>query len=344
MAGLDERSDGELLERFVARRDQAAFEALLRRHASLVWSVCRRVLGDPHDAEDAFQATFLILSRKAGSLDPSRTIANWLYTVACHVSLRARGVAGRRREREKNAMKTSEPTTVSPENVWADLQPRLDQELSRLPAKYREPIVLCYLEGRTEQEAARLLGCALGTVSWRLVRARDLLRDRLGRRGLTVTSGVLGGLLAAHAAQAAPTAVVTSTVSMAAAPGAASAHVAALSKGVMNAMGIAKIKLFAASLAAAFGLAGSGLAAHHAWVAEERPVVLEEKATRDLLTRASFESLHQLIRLQPGEYRWDEIPWMTSIWHARKKAAAENKPILHFSTGGAGFNDPLGNC
>jgi RNA polymerase sigma factor (sigma-70 family) len=340
--------DGPLLERFVAQGDQAAFQALLRRHAPLVWSVCRRVLGDEHDAEDAFQATFLILARKAGSLGQPRTIASWLYTVACHVSLRAKAVAGRRREREKNAMKRVEPTASVRESDWSEVQPLLDQELSRLPAKYREPIVLCYLKGKTEEEAAQVLGCALGTVSWRLVRARDLLRGRLVRLGLTLTSGALGALLVANAAQAAvPASVVASTVSMAAAAGAASPKVAALTEGVLNAMGIAKIKLIAASVVAVFGLAGSGVLAHQAWVATERPaapMVRGEIATKDLLTPASFESLHRLVRVQPGEFRWDEIPWRTSIWHARKKAAAEDKPILHFGTGGAGFNDPLGNC
>jgi len=342
--GSEEVQDGPLLARFVAGRDQAAFEALLRRHSSLVWNVRRRVLGDEHDAEDAFQATFLILARKAGSLGQPRTLASWLYTVASHVALRAKAVAGRRRERERSAMNTVQPAAHEP--AWDDVRPLLDQELSRLPDKYREPIVLCYLKGKTEQEAAQLLGCALGTVSWRLTRARDLLRGRLGRVGLTLTSGALGTLLVAHAAQAAvPHAVVASTVSMAAAGATAAPQVAALTEGVVKAMGIAKIKVFAASLVAAFGLAGSGVVAHHAWVAPEPPpAVRAATATKDLLTRESFDGLHRLVRVQPGEFRWDEIPWRTSIWHARRQAASEDKLILHFSTGGAGFNDPLGNC
>jgi RNA polymerase sigma factor (sigma-70 family) len=336
--------DGLLLERFAGGRDQAAFEALVRRHGPLVWSVCRRVLGDPQDAEDAFQASFLILSRKAGSLGRPRTIAGWLYTVASHVSLRAKAVAGRRREREKAAMKSSRSVDDAQEPVWNNLKPVLDQELSRLPDKYREPIVLCYLKGKTEEEASRLLGCALGTLSWRLVRARDLLRGRLGRLGVSVTSGVLATLLVHQAAQAAvPASVVTSAVSMAAA-GAAPPKVVALTEGALKAMGILKIKVFAASLMAAFGLAGSGVVAHHAWVPPAARTAADETATKDLLTPASFEGIHKLVRVQPGEFRWDEIPWMTSIWHARKRAAAEDKPILHFSTGGAGFNDPLGNC
>jgi len=342
--GAEEVHDGPLLERFVVGRDQAAFEALLRRHAPLVWSVCRRILGDAQDAEDAFQATFLILSRKAGSLGRPRTIASWLYTVACHVALRAKAVAGRRRERERSAMKRTESATSAREPAWADLKPLLDQELSRLPDKFREPIVLCYLKGKTEVEAAQALGCALGTLSWRLARARDLLRGRLGRVGLTLSSGALGALLVAQTAEAAvPASVVASTVSMAAA-GTASPSVAFLTEGVVKAMGIAKIKVFAASLMVTFGLAGSGLVAHHAWVTPTAPIVRGERATKDLLTRESFDALHRLVRVQPGEFRWDEIPWRTSIWHARQEASAGDKPILHFSTGGAGFNDPLGNC
>src|SRR5262245_51939561 len=124
---IETGDDGPLLERFVGRRDQAAFEALVRRHGPLVWSACRRVLGDEQDAEDAFQATFLILARKAASLGRPRTIASWLYTVACHVSLRAKAVAGRRRERERNAVK-SESTTAAPDPGWTELKPVLDQE------------------------------------------------------------------------------------------------------------------------------------------------------------------------------------------------------------------------
>jgi RNA polymerase sigma factor (sigma-70 family) len=371
----EDGSDGQLLERFVRQRDEAAFEALVRRHSSLVWGVCRRVLGDAHDAEDAFQATFLILFRKAGSLGQPATVAGWLYTVACHVSLRARAVAGRRRECERQAMKMSEATTTADEPDWGDLQPVLDEVLSQLPAKYREPIVLCYLKGKTEQETARLLGCPTGTVSWRLVRARELLRDRLTRRGLALSTSLLGMLLTENAASAAaPASLVNTTLTItqlmmttgkASSAVVASAQVSALTEGVLKAMWLTKLKTVAAIVIVALGLAGSGLFVHQV-LAEKPPAVAQGaedsphpnpppqggretdaavvRTTKDLLTPESMASLQQLLRPDKSEYRWDEIPWLASIWHARKKAAAENKPIFVFGTAGAGFNDPLGNC
>jgi RNA polymerase sigma factor (sigma-70 family) len=174
-SGADADADGPLLERFTVRRDEAAFEALLRRHGPLVLGVCRRVLQNSHDADDAFQATFLVLARKAAALDKSGSVANWLYTVAYHIALRARADATRRRaqERELPAMPTTEP---SADALWRDLRPVLDEELNRLPEKHRAPVVLCYLEGKTNVEAARLLGWTKGTVSGRLARAREVLQ------------------------------------------------------------------------------------------------------------------------------------------------------------------------
>src|SRR5436305_1502875 len=142
--------DGELVDGFVARRDGAAFEALVRRHGPMVLGVCRRVLGHAHDAEDAFQATFLVLVRKAASVRPREQLANWLYGVAYHTALKARAAAARRRAREKRAGAMSRRTTL-PEDRWSDLQPVLDEELARLPDKYRVPVVLCDLEGKTRK-------------------------------------------------------------------------------------------------------------------------------------------------------------------------------------------------
>src|SRR5262249_34368415 len=153
-AGL---TDGELLEAHLRRRDEAALAALVRRHGSMVWGVCRRVLHNHHDAEDAFQATFLVLVRKAASIVPRDMVGNWLYGVAHQTALKARTTTAKRRRRERTLTGMPEPA-MAEQPVWRDLQPLLDEELSRLPDKYRAVIVLCDLEGKTRKEAARQLG------------------------------------------------------------------------------------------------------------------------------------------------------------------------------------------
>jgi RNA polymerase sigma factor (sigma-70 family) len=183
-------SEWQLLERYLERRDETAFEALVTRHGPMVLGVCRRALGFSPEAEDAFQATFLVLVRRARDLGPRDAIGPWLYGVATRVAARARTQATRRRRYE--AMPLELPavdrggSTVDP-----DLVEVLDLELSRLPCKYRSPLVLCYLEGRTHEEAAQDLQWPVGTVKGRLARARELLRSRLSRRGFSPSSGVL---------------------------------------------------------------------------------------------------------------------------------------------------------
>ncbi len=201
------QTDGELLERFLSRRDESAFEGLLRRHGPMVLGVCRRILGNSHDAEDAFQATFLVLVRRGDRIRPRSRVGNWLYGVAYRTALEARRAAARRRAREARAMPPSKP----PENVWTELRPLLDCELSRLPDKYRMPLVLCDLEGVTRKEAAQHLGWAEGTVSSRLSRGRDLLARRLKRHGLALSGAAMAGLLADGAAGV-PTSLALSTI------------------------------------------------------------------------------------------------------------------------------------
>ncbi len=175
-------TDGQLLDRFLDRQDKAAFETLVRRHGSMVLSVCRRVLGNTHDAEDAFQATFLVLVHKAASLAMRELVGNWLYGVAHRTALEARTLAARRRVREKQVSEMPEP--AMPEAAAdGDLRLLLDRELSQLPDKYRVPIVLCDLEGRTRKEVARQLGVPESTVSGRLTTARRLLARRWRARG-----------------------------------------------------------------------------------------------------------------------------------------------------------------
>src|SRR5262245_25753291 len=195
-------TDADLLERFVRSRDEAAFELLLWRHERLVLNVCRRVLHDSADAEDAFQATFLVLARKAGSIGHSQALAGWLHKVAYRVALRARAGATRRRAREQTGLDLDAVPAReggAPPVGWRELRPLLDQEVSRLPERYRVPVILCYLEGKTYDEIARQLGCSRGTVGTWLARARDLLRRRLTRRGLVVSAAVLAAALVEQA-------------------------------------------------------------------------------------------------------------------------------------------------
>src|SRR5262245_41548579 len=188
-------TDGALLERFIASRDGDAFAVLVQRHGTMVLGVCRRVLGNIHDAEDAFQATFLVLARKAASLSGGSGLANWLYGVAYRTALKARTTAYRRRGRVKPV--TELPDTEAPTHETADeLLPYLDAELNLLPDTYRQAIVMCDLCGMTQKDAARRAGCAEGTLSSRLTRARSMLAKRLRKRGIALTGGGLATALA----------------------------------------------------------------------------------------------------------------------------------------------------
>jgi RNA polymerase sigma factor (sigma-70 family) len=259
-------SDAQLLDRFVDRRDAAAFAALVARHGPMVLGVCRRVLRNAHDAEDAFQATFLVLVRRAASVVPRERVGNWLYGVAFRTALEARAAAARRRAKEAQAR----PPSGDAADAWHDLFPLLDEELSRMPEKYRAPLVLCDLEGRPRREAAGMLGWPEGTVATRLAAARRLLARRLTRRGLTLSAGVLA-LLSAHrdAAARVPAALLETTARAASAwasgqaVGAASTRAAALAEGALKGMSWTKLKLTAVVfLALATCAAGVGLAAH----------------------------------------------------------------------------------
>ena len=174
--------DGPLLERYLTRRDEDAFAALVDLHGPMVLGLCRRMLRDPRDIEDAFQATFLVLVRKAPAIRDRNLLSNWLYGVAFRVARRAWTRTLRRRDREASVGElefAAEPgSTARPE-----FDPTLDQELSRLPEKYRAPLILCYLRGKTHDQAAAELRCPVGTIRSRLARGRDLLRKRLTRRG-----------------------------------------------------------------------------------------------------------------------------------------------------------------
>jgi RNA polymerase sigma factor (sigma-70 family) len=261
-------TDGQLLDCYLSQRDDAAFAALVRRQAPMVWGVCRRVLQNHHDAEDAFQATFLVLVRKAASIEPKEMVANWLYGVAYQTALKARSVAARRKQRERQVVEMPEPA-VEEQEVWHDLQPLLDQELSNLPDKYRVPIVLCDLEGKTRKEAARQLDWPEGTVAGRLATARKMLARRLARRGVALSGGTLAAVLSHNAASACvPPAVVSSTIQAAtmlaagqAAAGLISVKVAALTTGVVKTMLLNPLKTATAVLLAVV-ISGTGGVIH----------------------------------------------------------------------------------
>jgi RNA polymerase sigma factor (sigma-70 family) len=204
--------DVGLLEAFLARRDEAAFEALVRRHGPMVLGVCRRVLRDRHDAEDAFQATFLVLIRKAAAIGRRELLANWLYGVAQRTALHARKLAAKRKLKEREVADMP-PKQVTVDQAIEDMLPVLDQELSRLPDKYRVPIILCDLEGRTGKEAAKQLGLPEKTLATRLGRGRALLAKRLSRHGAALSGSAVAMTASWSLASASvPVALVKSTV------------------------------------------------------------------------------------------------------------------------------------
>ena len=204
-------SDGALLECFIGQRDEAAFAALLRRHGPMVLGVCRRVLHNEADVEDCFQATFLVLVRKAASIRPRGMVGNWLYAVARNAALKAKAMRNQRQRKEREAAEQKQVAEVA--DTSATLQELLDQELQALPDKYRAAIVLCDLEGKTILAASKELGCPRGTLNARLVRGRAMLARRLTRQGLTLGTGAVAAALAQNTASACvPLPLVTSTV------------------------------------------------------------------------------------------------------------------------------------
>jgi RNA polymerase sigma factor (sigma-70 family) len=258
----DDQSDSALLGRFVGQRDEAAFAKLLQRHGPLVLRVCQQVLEHPDDAEDAFQAAFLVLARQAGSIRQGESLPGWLYRVAYHIAVQARSRSVNRQVHEKQVA-VMRPAESSEHNDWKDLWPIVHDEVNRLPAKYRSPLVLCYLNGMTNEEAADQLACPVGTVKTRLNRARDMLRDRLARRGVALAPVLLAGLLVPSTAKAGiPAALAETTVRAAGLVAAGqsiagvgvSAEVSALAEGALKALFVSKVKAVAAAAVLMVGL------------------------------------------------------------------------------------------
>jgi RNA polymerase sigma factor (sigma-70 family) len=262
-------TDAELLNDFISRREEAALGALVHRHGPMVWGVCRRVLRSHHDAEDAFQATFLVFVRKAASIASPELLSGWLYRVAYQTALNARATAARRKERERQVTDMPEPE-VLPQDHRHDLRALLDEALSRLPDKYRAVVILCDLEARTRQEAARQLGVPEGTVAGRLARARTMLAKRLTRLGLATVGGTVAVVLPQDVVSAGvPIAVVSNTIKAAtvfaagqgAAGGVISPEVATLTQGVLKTMLWSKLKIATVVLLGVLACAGGGLVA-----------------------------------------------------------------------------------
>jgi RNA polymerase sigma factor (sigma-70 family) len=268
-ATSDRITDGQLLECFIGKRDESAFTLLVRRHGPMVLGVCRRILGNAHDADDAFQATFLVLVRKAPTVRPRDAVGDWLHGVAYRTALDLRGKLARQWSKERQVALLPEPA-VTPEPGWFEVRTLLDGALSRLPEKYRLPIVLCDLEGRSRAEVACQLCIPEGTLSSRLAAGRQKLARRLARYGTIFTGASLATVMAENALSAAvPVPLVASTVKAATASaavhalaaGVVSSKVATLTEGVIHTMFFAKLKAAAAVLVgvSALGLGTGGV-------------------------------------------------------------------------------------
>ena len=258
-------TDGQLLNAFVRQRDADALAALVHRHGPMVWGVCRRLLRSHQDAEDAFQATFLVLVHKAAAVRDKEAVANWLWGVAHQTAVRMRATMAKRHGREQPMTDVAEPAAKE-DDPGDDILPLLDRELSRLPDKYRVLIVLCDLEGKTRKEVALRLGCPEGTVAGRLARARTMLANRLRKHGLAMTSAALAETLSQELASAcvpaslviSTTKAVTLTASGQAMAGLISSEVAALTQGVLKTMLLTKLKVATMAAFAMLGVAGLG--------------------------------------------------------------------------------------
>ena len=262
-AGLTDR---QLLDDYLSRREETALAALVRRHGSMIWGVCRRILGNHHDAEDAFQATLLVFVRRAASIASPELLANWLFSVARLTAKKAKANVAKRMARERQVTEMPEPP-MREQSLWNDLKPLLDRELSRLSEKHRIAVVLCDLEGQTRKAAARQLGVPEGTLASWLARGRLKLAKRLTRSGVKLSGGLLATMLAGNAASAvAPTFLVVSTINAASVYAGAetattevlSAKVNALTEGMLKTMLMTKLNIATVALLVV-GLLGAGV-------------------------------------------------------------------------------------
>jgi RNA polymerase sigma factor (sigma-70 family) len=313
-------SDGQLLERFCARRDESAFAELMARHGPMVLGVCRRVLHDAHHAEDALQATFLLLCRHAKAVRKGDSVGSWLHGAAYRIALALRRERKRRRAREQSAAPTTAPEPLA-DLSWREVRSVIDTELARLPEHLRAPLVLCYLEGQTRDEAAASLGWSLSTFRGRLERGRAVLQRRLSARGLGLSAALLATLVGESTSSALAPAVVGATAQAAAGlaagravVGLVSPAVAGLFHGAIKAMFVTRLTYAVASLAVAATLAGVGVFGFHRVAAEGdgppaksapiptgggKELTIEELKRKADLQRAALESFSFRVTLVP---------------------------------------------
>jgi RNA polymerase sigma factor (sigma-70 family) len=338
-------SDADLLDRFVSERDAAAFEALVRRHGPMVFGVCRRVLRHTQDAEDATQATFLVLLRKAAAVLPRSKLAGWLHVVAHTTALKARGRAARRTEVESRVPVRSEDA-MAPDPTRDEAEAVLDQELAALPDRYRLPIILCDLEGRTRAEVAATLRCAEGTLSSRLTRGRRMLAERLKRRGVQLSAGALAALLTEVTVAAveplvrslSPAALATVTPT-----------VAGLATGVMKGMFLKKLQTAVTALAvgalvaaAAFGLAALAPEPTQAAAPVPPKPPVDEKAEAEALADLDTQLLLNRKVIKELKCDIDQLDKIMDTIEAGHEAADKitNDALAKITADPNGGNDP----
>jgi RNA polymerase sigma factor (sigma-70 family) len=346
-----EVSDRQLLDDFLRAHDEAAFTALLSRHGPMVLGVCRRVLRHSQDADDAFQATFLVLVRRAGAIRRLDSLASWLYGVALRTARRARLDAVRRRLREE---RSAAPAVGGPpdEPDWRDLRAVIDEEIDSLPEKYRAPLVLCHLQGQTNAQAAQRLRVPLGSLSKRLARARGLLRGRLLRRGIALSAGALATVLAGQVSAVPPllARAATGTALLALAGGAVPAPVAVLAGGVTRALATGPLKAWLLGLAALGLVLGGGM-----FVASQRgapsppaeapaargPAVPPEKdAPAEVPPRREhkdLDTIRQRLLLRGGGNAKSEAAVAAGLVWITKQQAADG----HWSLDGGGMKNDI---
>jgi RNA polymerase sigma factor (sigma-70 family) len=326
-------ADRELLEHFVREHDEEAFAVLVERHERLVFSALHKVLSDPADIEDAFQATFLVLVRRSKSIDWHANLGTWLYSVAHRVAVHARSACRRQAHRAKVSAGDRDLTPAGADLPWREACALLNEELDKLADKFRLPLLLCYLEGKSRDEAAAQLGISVGAVKGRLERGRLILKDRLTRRGVALSAGLLAALASQSAAESLPPTLIDATIR--AAGGAAPVRVAALASGATAVAVLSKAKLCAVIAVCAVGalsaLLGSGPGSP---ATASAPTAAEGKSTTDTkpseAKQPSAKADAQAIEIKGVVIKPDGKPAAGAelyLWNDSIKAFADLKPV-----------------